>query len=290
MMHKKIQGIIYVLLGAASYGLVSPFVKLAYNQGISYPTMSVGMMTVGMIFFSILFLWKRKTVRLKWKEEIIPLLAIGVVGLGFTTLFLNKALETLGASLSIVLLFQFTWMVLLLDYFIAGNRPGKWKWIATALIVIGTSLSVQIWGVTMASISWSGMLFAFLSAISYAVFLYFVGRVAPLVEPTIKSAVMTTGSFVLILVLFFPFMGDVPDWEGLLFWSLIIGIIGPILPTLLFNFGSPLIGGALTGMLGAMELPVAVVASSILLGEEIHGIQWVGIGLILIGIAGSEKE
>lgn len=289
-MNKKLMGIIYVLLGAASYGFVSPLIKLAYNQGITYPTISMGMMTVGMLFFGALFFMKRKKVRLRWKEEILPLVSVGVAGLGFTTLFLNKALETLDASLTIVLLFQFTWIVLIFDYLIAGIKPRAWQWVATVVILIGTSLSVKVWGISLASISLSGMVFAFLSAVSYAIFLYFVGRVAPLVEPMIKSAVMTMGSFVLISALFIRFVGDVQDWETLLGWSLIIGIVGPILPTLLFNYGSPLIGGTLTGMLGAMELPVAVVASSLLVGEEIAGIQWLGIGLILLGIVVSEKE
>ncbi|MNL78789.1 hypothetical protein D3C87_2052640 [compost metagenome] len=43
-------------------------------------------------------------------------------------------------------------------------------------------------------------------------------------------------------------------------------------------------------MAGAMELPVALIGAYLLLGESITGIQWLGMGLILAGIALSELK
>ena len=47
-----------------------------------------------------------------------------------------------------------------------------------------------------------------------------------------------------------------------------------------FNIGIPRIGSTLAAMLGSVELPVAVIAAYLLIGEPVDGLQWVGMGLI----------
>jgi drug/metabolite transporter (DMT)-like permease len=49
--------------------------------------------------------------------------------------------------------------------------------------------------------------------------------------------------------------------------------------------GIPIIGGILTGILGAIELPVSVLSSNIILHEPISKAKWEGIALILLGIS-----
>ncbi len=46
----------------------------------------------------------------------------------------------------------------------------------------------------------------------------------------------------------------------------------------------------LAAMLGAIELPVGIVASLFFLNEAVHGVQWFGMLLILTGIVVAEKR
>ena len=62
------------------------------------------------------------------------------------------------------------------------------------------------------------------------------------------------------------------------------------LPTVSFNIGIPKIGSALAAMLGSVELPVAILAAYLLIGEPISGLQWGGMALILGGIIISENK
>jgi drug/metabolite transporter (DMT)-like permease len=287
----KVRGSIYVLMAATSYGLLSPLIKMAYADGVGHQALSAGMLMAAMLFFWVPLLWKRKQLkRLQWKPEIRPLAITGVMGLGLTTLFINKALEMVDASLGIVLLFQFTWIVFVIDYLVTGSRPTKWKWVAIILILIGTIFSVGLIGARMGPVSPVGVLFGFMSGISYAVFLYFIGRIAPNTDVLIKSAVMTTSSFLFLGTFLSISILQTEAWGTFWFWVLIIGFFGPVLPTFLFNLGAPLIGGTLAGMLGAFELPVTLIASAILIGEQISMWQWLGISLIFIGIVISERE
>ncbi|MNP85125.1 hypothetical protein D3C76_1847240 [compost metagenome] len=41
----------------------------------------------------------------------------------------------------------------------------------------------------------------------------------------------------------------------------------------------------MAGILGAVELPIAVLLSSIVLHEHVSGLQWFGVIIVLIGVA-----
>lgn len=68
-------------------------------------------------------------------------------------------------------------------------------------------------------------------------------------------------------------------------FGLILGFFGTILPIFLLATAVPKVGGGLASILSAMELPVAVIASVIVLHEPITQLQIIGIILILTGIA-----
>ncbi|HWL12019.1 MAG TPA: EamA family transporter, partial [Ureibacillus sp.] len=54
---------------------------------------------------------------------------------------------------------------------------------------------------------------------------------------------------------------------------------------LLFSVAAPKVGGGLTSILSAMELPVAIIASVIVLHEKLTILQCLGIVLVLIGMS-----
>jgi drug/metabolite transporter (DMT)-like permease len=79
-------------------------------------------------------------------------------------------------------------------------------------------------------------------------------------------------------------------WNGRLFetnlwiFGIILGLFGIILPILLLSIAVPKVGGALSSILSAMELPVAIIASVIVLHETLTLLQVAGIVLVLIGM------
>ncbi|MNL75364.1 hypothetical protein D3C87_2011580 [compost metagenome] len=54
---------------------------------------------------------------------------------------------------------------------------------------------------------------------------------------------------------------------------------------LLFGLGAPKINPGLASILSAGEFPVAVTASVLVLHEQVTSLQWLGIAVILLGIA-----
>lgn len=277
-----------VLLGASSYGLLSPAVKLAYGHGFDEARVTAAQMMMGTVVMWLLVLVQPKSWANPFRGPWIRLSLIGIFGLALTTLLLNMALARLDASLAIVLLFQFTWITVVMECVHTRRLPTRYQAAAVALILAGTLLAVNVADADWTNIDPLGAAFGLLSACSYSLFLFFVDKVETSWTATFKSAVMLTASLPALCLIDPPQSVFAEHTGALLLWGVALGLLGQVLPTLTFNVGIPRIGSTLAAMLASMELPVAVAGAYFLLGEQVLPVQWAGMGLILIGIVVSE--
>ncbi|KEO81548.1 hypothetical protein EL26_20335 [Tumebacillus flagellatus] len=280
--------ILLVLLGGASYGLISPAVKMAYDAGFSPADVTSSQYGAAMSILVLIALFQLRRLRGMTGRDLGLLVFLGVLSTG-TSVFYYLSLSYLPASLAIVLLFQFTWVVMVIDYLITRNKPTPIKWTALVLIFIGTLLAVDLFHTQWMGVSVLGIVLGLLSSVTYSAFLYFTSYVRPGSSPFVNSAVISIASTLTVFLIFPPkFLWNGSLGEGLWVWALIIGGLGQVIPPLFFNVGIPRIGGPLAAVLGAVELPVAVVSAFWLLHEEVFGAQWAGILLILAGIVVTE--
>ncbi|APH03758.1 EamA family transporter [Bacillus weihaiensis] len=273
---------LYVLLGACSYGLLSVLVKLAYQEGFKIDEVIGSQYLFGFFFILIPFIFLKKKVTLK--EGVM--LAIAGTTTSLTGLLYAKSLETIPASIAIVLLFQFTWIGIVLDIIISRKWPDKEKLISVVILFLGTILASG--GLTNKLFMYeiSGIIYGLLSAVSFALFIVFSGRVAVTQTSIVRSFFMSTGALLFVLLLFSPdFMFNGSLGEGLWVYGALLGFFGVLLPVLLFSIGTPKIGGGLATIIGAAELPTAVIASALILNEHVSFIQVIGVIIILIGVA-----
>ncbi|WP_438449053.1 DMT family transporter [Gorillibacterium sp. sgz5001074] len=282
--------VLLILIGASSYGMLSPLIKLAFADGYHDGEISSAQTTLGTIVMWLLVLITPEARQNPFRGPWIKLGLIGMAGLSLTTVFYNKALSELDASLSIVLLFQFTWITILMEC-LAGKRwPTAYQTAAVVIVLIGTVMSVNLLGTELSRISPVGIAFGFASAVTYSLFLFLTGRVESKQHPFLKSAWMLTAGLVVIYCFYPPaflFEGGTHS-AGLWLWGLGLGIVGQVIPTVTFIVGIPRTGAALAAMLGAMELPVAVIGAFVILREQVTAIQWLGMLLILGGVLVSE--
>lgn len=287
--------IILVLLGAASYGVLSTFVIFAYDQGFTVQQTVGAQNLFGWVMMGLVtgfFLLRRKrptagnvrqTARITGKTG-IQLLIVGTT-ISLTGMLYYNSLQTIPASVAIVLLFQFTWIGVLLDAFIQRKKPGKTRIIAVLILFVGTLLAGNLVG-GFGQLTVSGVVYGLLSAVSYSFFILFSGRVAPEAPAIKKSFIMATGSLLLAFIVYPPFfLIDGSLMGGLFLWAALLALFGVVIPTLFFAIGVPHIGGSLASVLGAAELPTAVILSAFVLRETVTALQWAGVIIILAGIA-----
>ncbi|UFJ43257.1 DMT family transporter [Brevibacillus humidisoli] len=275
--------VLLVFLGACSYGVLSTFVKLAYHSGFVVNEVSGSQMLLGavMSWIPALLLSRKKATRKQW----LLLLGVGLT-VGATGIFYYAALQYVPASIGIVLLFQFTWIGVLIEAVTERKPPEADKILALVLLMAGTILAGGILGSEWQHVTLLGIVLGFLAAISYALFILFSGKTAVTVDPWKRSAIMATGSVMLTFVVFPPeFLINGALFEGLLMYGFPLALFGVLIPTILFNVGVPKVGGGLATILSAAELPTAVFMSAFVLQEQVSGLQWVGVGIILLGIS-----
>jgi len=288
-----LKGILYIIIGSACYGVLSTFVKLAYNDGfIVNDVVGIQMFVGAVLLWSIVFinkLFKKNSTAQTYvkpaKKDILLLTVLGSTT-GLTGMFYYLSLQYISASFAIVLLFQFTWIGVLLEALLNRKFPEKGKVISLIPLIIGTLFATNVFSTGIQQLNLLGLLFGLLSAISYSIFVLLSGRVAVQTNPITKTALMITGGFI-ICALFLP-----PNFfsDGKLFveitikYGIILGFLGPFFSTFMFSKGVPLTGSGLASILGAAELPTAVLMSALVLKESIGTAQYIGVFLILAGI------
>lgn len=299
---KDMKYLISVLVGAMSYGILSTIVVLAYGKGYSLGEVVGTQLLTGFILAWLLALYtklkeNRKHAKadagsaasakastpITWKQRTLLMLAGAPTVV--TGLVYYQSLRYIPASLAIILLFQFTWISVLIQSVSRRQRPNKLTLLTLLVLFGGTLLAAGIFDQGAANFNPLGITLGLLSAVSYSMFIIFSGKAVPSVHPAYRSAWMITGGFLLLCILFPPtFIFSGLLWSQLLFYGFLLGLFGAFIPPVLFAIGVPHIGGGMAGILGAVELPVAVLLSSFVLHEQVSMLQWVGVVLVLLGV------
>lgn len=292
-----------VFLGAVSYGILSTIVVTAYGKGYDLGEVVGSQLLTGFLLSWGLALWTKYRSRrqakanpaaaaesasleqkLTWKHRLI-LMAAGTPT-AITGLVYYHSLRYIPASLAIILLFQFTWIGVLMQAISQRKRPNGIMVLTLAVLFGGTLLAAGILEQGAGNFNALGIIFGLLAAVSYSMFILFSGKAVPAANPVYRSAWMLTGGLTLVFVLFPPaFLFNGVIWGDLLLIGFMLGLFGAFIPPLLFAVGVPHIGESMSSILGASELPVAVALSSIVLHEYVSPLQWAGVALVLLGVA-----
>lgn len=272
-----------VILAASSYGVVSTIIKLAMNNGFSASEAVTSQFFFGFCIAVCIFIF---TNRAKFSFNGIKFLLFAGVLTGLTNIVYGHSLNYLPASLAVVLLFQFTWIGMLISCITKRQWPSRIESIALIVLVGGTIPAAGLIDVDVSQIPFQGWLWGLAAALCYSLFLYVNG----------KATTNMSTSNRLVWVSFFAFMMSVvfqsPEviWNGTLFneglwiYGLLLGLFGLIIPVLLFTIAVPKVGLGMSSLLSAIELPIAVMVSVILLSETVSSLQMVGIIIIVIGM------
>lgn len=280
-----------VIAGASGYGLLTPLAKLAYNEGFSAAAVSVsqvltGVLMVGLILIIQKLTGTKSTLYLKPSIRQKFLLAGAGTFLGLTTVFIYKALVLLPASIGIVLLFQFTWMGIIMEVILTKKRPDNAKLFSLFILLAGTLFASGALETSSAHLSTVGIIWALLSAVTYTLVIYVSGNAVTEAAPFTRTFYMSLGSLAITLLCFPPetIVFSLTNTE-MIKWGLLLGFLGAVFSPVLLNIGLPSVGVALGTILSAAELPVVVIASILILNEQVSTIQWIGVIGILFAIA-----
>lgn len=274
-----------IVIASSSYGILSTIVKLAMQAGFSSAEAITSQYVFGFILTFILFiLTKQEWPQLNLRGGFLIILA-GIFT-AITGIVYGHSLNFLPASLAVVMLFQFTWIGLLIDCILKRRLPTRAEAISLPFLFAGTILAAGILDVNLSTIPLKGWIYGLLSALSFAIFIQINSRPVKGISTITRTFIISVVALILISLVLTPeiiWNGQLIN-NGLWKYGLILGTFGIILPILLLSIAVPKVGGGLASILSAMELPVAIFVSVLVLNEAISSLQIIGILLVLIGM------
>lgn len=280
-------GGIAVAVGAASYGMLTTFVKLAEKDGVDMYEITLTEYIIGMLGLLVADrLFKRKN-----KQQIYPppdlrsirnLMLAGAT-MGSTTLLYYLTVQYISVSMAIVLLMQSVWIGVFLDAVFNRIMPGSLKLFAVAVVLLGTALATNIF-MSADETDWRGIGLGFLAAVSYSITIFATNKVGLQLATTTRSKYMMLGALILVLIATAPFLIGSFKIRVLYTWGIFFGIFGAVLPPLLLNYGMPKVNLGAGAIITSMELPVAIAMAYFVLSEKINLLQFAGVVLIIIAV------
>lgn len=274
-----------IVIASSSYGILSTIIKVAMQHGFTTAEAVSSQYIIGFMLIALIFIMTQRQLPKPSKSGLLILIWSGIFT-GTTGIVYGESLKYLPASLAVVMLFQFTWIGLLIDCALHRRWPSRAEIISLIILFAGTILAAGVLNVDLSGIPIQGWLFGFAAAVTFACFIQFNSR--PVEGVTTTSRVLIV-SFVALIVISI-FLSPEIIWNGQLFmhglwkFGLALGLFGIILPIYLFSIAIPKIGGALASILSAIELPVAVTVSVIVLHEPLTILQVIGIVFVLVGM------
>lgn len=274
-----------VLIGGTMYGTMSSFVKLSYSEGFNAAEIAFWQAFLAAVLLAVCTLLTRKNINGKLTlKDFLPLLLTGCT-IGLTNFLYYESVSYIPASLAIVILMQFTWFSLFLEWLVFTRKPSKPELLTVSFILIGTVMAGNVFEENEWSFSVKGFLLALSASLTYAVYIIANGRIGKGVRWQAKSMVIMVGSS---LCIFFINSGTIlsSDYMGnkFFYWIIFLAVVGTTIPTALFAAGISKIGAGISSILMTVELPVAILCAKIVLKEQITPIQIAGIIIMLISI------
>ncbi|PIC69977.1 MULTISPECIES: EamA family transporter [unclassified Sporosarcina] len=271
-----------VVFGAACYGILSTIIKLAIQDGFTASEAVTSQYYTGFLLALIIFILVKRG--LPTIRGSFPVLIAGLFTAITGTVY-GKAVEYMPASLAVVLLFQFTWIGMLYECVLSKRLPKQSEGVSLVFLFGGTILAAGLIDVDVSGIPWQGWAWGLAAAFSFAAFV--TANQQPVPGMDVVTRLFLMSFYAAIAITFF----QSPEilWNGMLgdglwIYGTILGVFGIVLPIFLFSIGVPKVGAGMSSILSAVELPVAIIASMLLLGERLTLLQFLGIFLVLFGM------
>ncbi|MCB7038977.1 EamA family transporter [Eggerthella sinensis] len=279
-----------VFLAGASYGAQATTVKVTYAAGFTWPQVVASQALFATLLFAVgLVVLRLRGTRLVplAPKQALALLALGVNTCIGTVLY-NYALTLLPVSAAITLLFQFTWMGIVVQVIATRRRPHPAEAVAAAVILGGTLLASGLLFDEVGALDPLGVACGLLSAVSCASFMFFSGRVGRGLPPIERGLVVCLGACVLAFALCPDYVGSGVLQAGIAPYGLMLGLCALFVPVILFGIATPHLAPGLAAIMASSELPCGIALSMAVLGEPVAALQLVGVVAILVGVVVSQ--
>lgn len=136
--------------------------------------------------------------------------------IGLTNFLYYRSVQFIPASLAIILLMQFTWFSMLLEWLFLHRCPTRTEFITVLAILVGTVMASGILSADTHSYSSIGIGLALLSSLTYGTYIVANGQYGRSVRWEAKSMAIMLGSSITIFAINAPRIieGNICAWSS----------------------------------------------------------------------------
>lgn len=284
LLNFRTTGIIQIILSGICFGSLGVFGKIAYRHHISPgELLSLRYLVSAILTGLLIFTTKPKSFFTLSPFEILSSLLLGIFGYALFSSLYFMALTGLSASLTVLLLYTYPMMVVLLSRLFLNEKIGSRGTFALILISIG--LVGLVWG------EWRigrplFLMFGLGAAFFYALYIIFSRKYLNATAPLPSSFYIQLGAgIILSLINFSSHPNRAFEIFSNYYGSIIaMSFLCSLMAMTLFLAGLQKITSSEASMFSTTEPISGVIFATIFLGEKIQSIQIIGGLMILIGL------
>ncbi len=282
-------GFTLALVAAFGFSVKAILIKLAYA---SYPVAAVTLLALRMAFALPVFIW----IGLRESRDAPPLerrdwLALAILGcLGYygASIFDFLGLQYITAGLERLILFTYPTLTIVISALAFGTAIGRRETAALALCYLGIAAAfAHDLGITADSEAvWIGGAFVFGSSLSYAVYLAGSSRMIARLGAARFTALAMLVSTAATLAHFLATqpLSELVQPLPIYGYGLGMAVVSTVIPVFAQSAAIRRIGAGRAALIGTIGPLITIALGWWLLGEAMSVAQWVGAGLVVVGV------
>lgn len=277
---QRVKGLAAVTLSAVFFGFMPLFTKTVYAAGGNAYT--VVLLRSCMALVPLFFWLKLKKVPMALEKKQLPAILLTALGFGGTSLLLFSSYNYIPTGMATTIHFVYPVLVILGSMLFFGEKPSGVKVLCILLCTGGILLFYD----GEAVVSLPGIVLAFLSGATYALYVICLGKSsAKSLPPLVLIFYMNLFNSVLFLLIGLP-AGNLAFPTGAAAWLVMVGFSlgSTFVAVQLFQIGVRLIGPQNAAILSTMEPITSLVVGALLFSERFTTKAVIGCLLILASV------
>lgn len=272
------QGVAWIVVSAAGFGVMAVFAKLAYRDGVSLSTLLFLRFAIAGTLLAAWGLWRG----MRWPRgrNLLWLLAMGAIAYVGQSFSYFAALQYASAGLVALLLYLYPAIVVVLSALLFKRCIGVGRAWAVAIALVGTALTIG--GDLHSEVP--GILLGIAAAFIYSAYILAGEEIMPRVGPLAAATVVMLAAAVVYGLMAFGVGLAVPatttGWSAIL----VIALFSTLIAILAFFKGLEKLGAADASTLSTLEPLVTIALAALVLGETVTAMQLAGGTMILAAV------
>ncbi len=280
-MNKTIQYALLIFIAGSSYGFIVPVIKFAVQLGVD-PADFLPLQYLVALVICMGFVVVRR-IKFSDARSCAKIALLGVFT-GCTSICYYGSVALLPSAAALTLLFQYVWVSVLIECLAERRLPTRSTVIAVIIVLVGTLFAAGIFEGSIGELDPLGVALGAGSAVFYALYLYYSGRIGTDQPATLRAGLLPIGGLLATSI------ANPACYVTALFnptaWLFAVGMafLGVIAPTTLINYASPKLSTGMVSVMASSELPVGILAAWAFIGDTPSVLVLFGAVLVLAGI------